>query len=85
MSHVAKSNAKGIGTSSFMDLKAELSKQESEVSRNKLAGIKVPIVRPDKVGSTISAFSSLILNKGPRNRLCGPARTRGSRPVQVAT
>ncbi|KAJ7773214.1 hypothetical protein B0H16DRAFT_1660332 [Mycena metata] len=52
MSGKAKAKAKGISASSFLDLKAELSKQESEFSRNKTAGSSKFIVggvkRPDK-------------------------------------
>ncbi|KAF7374952.1 hypothetical protein MSAN_00381300 [Mycena sanguinolenta] len=52
MSGKAKAKAKGISASSFLDLKAELSKQEDEFARNKAAG-KVNYVvggvkRPDK-------------------------------------
>ncbi|KAJ7127043.1 hypothetical protein C8R44DRAFT_616805 [Mycena epipterygia] len=47
-----KAKAKGISASSFLDLKAELSKQEDEFSRNKAAGKSRFIVggvkRPDK-------------------------------------
>ncbi|KAJ7739778.1 hypothetical protein DFH07DRAFT_983378, partial [Mycena maculata] len=47
-----KSKAKGISASSFLDLKAELSKQEDEFTRNKAAGKSKFIVggvkRPDK-------------------------------------
>lgn len=56
MSHSSKSKAKGIGASSFFDLKAELSKQEAEFSKAKAAGKSTAIVggvkRPDKVGSS---------------------------------
>ncbi|KAJ6494780.1 hypothetical protein C8R47DRAFT_1213459 [Mycena vitilis] len=52
MSGKAKAKAKGISASSFLDLKAELSKQEDEFSRNKAAGKSKYIVggvqRPDK-------------------------------------
>ncbi|KAJ7637716.1 hypothetical protein DFH06DRAFT_1002281 [Mycena polygramma] len=52
MSGKAKAKAKGISASSFLDLKAELSKQEDEFSRNKAAGKLKYIVggvqRPDK-------------------------------------
>ncbi|KAJ7034997.1 hypothetical protein C8F04DRAFT_1210441 [Mycena alexandri] len=52
MSGKAKAKAKGISASSFLDLKAELSKQEGEFSRNKTAGSSKFIVggvkRPDK-------------------------------------
>ncbi|KAJ7494682.1 hypothetical protein B0H11DRAFT_1716850 [Mycena galericulata] len=48
----SKAKAKGISASSFLDLKAELSKQEDEFSRNKAAGKSKFIVggvkRPDK-------------------------------------
>ncbi|RXW21043.1 hypothetical protein EST38_g4801 [Candolleomyces aberdarensis] len=47
-----KAKAKGISTSSFFDLKAELSKQEAEFTKNKAAGNSTTIVggvkRPDK-------------------------------------
>jgi hypothetical protein len=53
MSGKAKAKAKGISASSFLDLKAELSKQEDEFTRNKAAGKSNYIVggvkRPDKV------------------------------------
>ncbi|KAJ7170622.1 hypothetical protein C8R43DRAFT_1085189 [Mycena crocata] len=52
MSGKAKAKAKGISASSFLDLKAELSKQEDEFSRNKAAGksnfIVGGVTRPDK-------------------------------------
>ncbi|KAJ7363965.1 hypothetical protein DFH08DRAFT_680719 [Mycena albidolilacea] len=52
MSGKAKAKAKGISASSFLDLKAELSKQEDEFTRNKAAGKSNYIVggvkRPDK-------------------------------------
>ncbi|KAJ2936662.1 hypothetical protein H1R20_g431, partial [Candolleomyces eurysporus] len=52
MSHKSKAKAKGISTSSFFDLKAELSKQEAEFTKNKAAGNSTTIVggvkRPDK-------------------------------------
>ncbi|KAJ7052633.1 hypothetical protein C8F01DRAFT_998074 [Mycena amicta] len=48
----SKAKAKGISTSSFLDLKAELSKQEGEFARNKAAGKSSYLVggvkRPDK-------------------------------------
>jgi hypothetical protein len=53
MSHNSKAKAKGISTTSFFDLKAELSKQETEFTKNKAAGKSTAIVggvkRPDKV------------------------------------
>ena len=53
MSHKSKAKAKGISTSSFFDLKAELSKQEAEFTKSKAAGSSTTIVggvkRPDKV------------------------------------
>lgn len=52
MSHKSKAKAKGISTTSFFDLKAELSKQEADFTKSKAAG-KTTIVggvpRPDKV------------------------------------
>ncbi|KAJ6513328.1 hypothetical protein C8R45DRAFT_812987 [Mycena sanguinolenta] len=52
MSGKAKAKAKGISASSFLDLKAELSKQEDEFTRNKAAGKSNYVVggvkRPDK-------------------------------------
>ncbi|KAF8206519.1 hypothetical protein K438DRAFT_1578109 [Mycena galopus ATCC 62051] len=52
MSGKAKAKAKGISASSFLDLKAELSKQEDEFTRNKAAGKSSYVVggvkRPDK-------------------------------------
>ncbi|KAK7033065.1 hypothetical protein R3P38DRAFT_781486 [Favolaschia claudopus] len=52
MTSHAKAKAKGISASSFLDLKAELSKQEDEFTRNKAAGKSSYIVggvkRPDK-------------------------------------
>lgn len=46
-SYKEKAKAKGISTTSFFDLKAELSKKESEFTRNKVAGPSslVPKVR----------------------------------------
>jgi len=49
MSYHEKAKAKGISASSFFDLKAELSKKESEFTRNKGAGPSS--ARPDKVRS----------------------------------
>lgn len=53
MSHNSKAKAKGISTTSFFDLKAELSKQEAEFTKTKVAGKSTAIVggvkRPDKV------------------------------------
>ncbi|KAJ7104207.1 hypothetical protein B0H15DRAFT_795014 [Mycena belliarum] len=52
MSSKAKAKAKGVSASSFLDLKAELSKQEDEFSRNKAAGKAKYVVggvkRPEK-------------------------------------
>ncbi|KAF7330505.1 hypothetical protein MVEN_02490000 [Mycena venus] len=52
MSSKAKAKGKGISAGSFLDLKAELSKQEDELARNKAAGKPNYIVggvkRPDK-------------------------------------
>jgi hypothetical protein len=51
-----KGKAKSVSASSFLDLKAELSKQEAEFSRNKAEGKSKYIVggvkRPDKVCRT---------------------------------
>ncbi|KAF7327621.1 hypothetical protein MKEN_00341400 [Mycena kentingensis (nom. inval.)] len=48
----AKAKAKGVSASSFLDLKAELSKQEGQFARNKAAGNSGYVVggvkRPDK-------------------------------------
>lgn len=53
MSATFKAKAKGISASSFLDLKAELSKQEDEFARNKAAGKSSYVVggvkRPNKV------------------------------------
>lgn len=49
MSHHSKSKAKGISATSFLDLKAELSKQEQEFAKNKAAGKTSVVHRPDKV------------------------------------
>ncbi|KDR76324.1 hypothetical protein GALMADRAFT_140036 [Galerina marginata CBS 339.88] len=52
MSHARKSKAKGISASSFFDLKAELSKQEAEISKTKALGQSTAIIggvkRPGK-------------------------------------
>ncbi|TFK40309.1 hypothetical protein BDQ12DRAFT_602657 [Crucibulum laeve] len=52
MSHSTKAKAKGISASSFFDLKAELSKQEEQFTKNKAAGKSSTLVggvkRPDK-------------------------------------
>ncbi|KAJ7475800.1 hypothetical protein FB451DRAFT_1397202 [Mycena latifolia] len=52
----SKAKAKGISASSFLDLKAELSKQEDEFSRNKAAGKAKYVVggvkRPEKKPTT---------------------------------
>ncbi len=49
MAHAAKSKAKGISASSFLDLKAELAKKEGEFSRNAASGKKPS--KPEKVTS----------------------------------
>lgn len=49
---MSKSKGKGVSASSFFDLKAELSKQEQEFTKNKAAGksyIVGGVKRPDKV------------------------------------
>jgi len=55
MSHASKSKAKGISASSFFDLKAELSKKETEFAKAKASGSSTSIVggvkRPDKVST----------------------------------
>jgi hypothetical protein len=55
MSHKTKAKAKGIGASSFFDLKAELSKQETEFAKKKASGESTRIVggipRPGKVSA----------------------------------
>jgi hypothetical protein len=60
MPPVDKARAAGVSASSFFDLKAELSKQEAEFSKNKAAGKSAYTVggtkRPDKVCS----FASLV-------------------------
>ncbi|KAG7089777.1 hypothetical protein E1B28_011430 [Marasmius oreades] len=52
MSHNSKAKAKGISATSFFDLKAETSKWEEELARNKAAGKSTAIVggvsRPNK-------------------------------------
>ncbi|KAF9565223.1 hypothetical protein CPC08DRAFT_630301 [Agrocybe pediades] len=52
MSHQRKAKAKGISASSFFDLKAELSKRETEFAKAKASGASTSIVggvkRPDK-------------------------------------
>jgi len=57
MSHANKSRAKGISASSFFDLKAELSKQETDFAKAKAAGGSTKIIggvkRPDKVGKIL--------------------------------
>jgi len=57
MSHANKSRAKGISASSFFDLKAELSKQETDFAKAKAAGSSTKIIggvkRPDKVGTIL--------------------------------
>ncbi|KAK0223158.1 hypothetical protein IW262DRAFT_1364979 [Armillaria fumosa] len=62
MAHAAKSKAKGISASSFLDLKAELAKKEGEFSRN-AASRKKPS-KPEKK-PTIWARK----NKGVNNRV----------------
>lgn len=61
MSHKTKAKAKGISATSFFDLKAELSKQETEFSKKKAAGESTKFVggvpRPDKVGLSASPKS----------------------------
>ncbi len=49
MAHAAKSKAKGISASSFLDLKTELAKKEGEFSRNTASGKKPS--KPEKVTS----------------------------------
>ncbi|PBK75595.1 hypothetical protein ARMSODRAFT_927679 [Armillaria solidipes] len=61
MAHAAKSKAKGISASSFLDLKAELAKKEGEFSRNAASGKKPS--KPDKK-PTVWARK----NKGVNNR-----------------
>ncbi|KAK0500537.1 hypothetical protein EDD18DRAFT_832355 [Armillaria luteobubalina] len=61
MAHAAKSKAKGISASSFLDLKAELAKKEGEFSRNAASGKKPS--KPEKK-PTIWARK----NKGVNNR-----------------
>jgi hypothetical protein len=55
MSTASKAKAAGISASSFFDLRAELSKQETEFSKKKAAGLSTAIVggvqRPAKVRS----------------------------------
>ncbi|KAF9048717.1 hypothetical protein BJ165DRAFT_1342748 [Panaeolus papilionaceus] len=67
MSHASKSKAKGISSSSFLDLKAELSKQEVEFSKAKAAGRSTSIVggvpRPEKKPTTWARQ-----NKGVKSR-----------------
>ncbi|KAK7044236.1 hypothetical protein VNI00_007958 [Paramarasmius palmivorus] len=67
MSHNSKAKAKGISSSSFFDLKAELAKQEEESRRNREAGKSATIIggvpRPDKK-PTVWARQ----NKGVKNR-----------------
>ncbi|KAK0469850.1 uncharacterized protein EV420DRAFT_70686 [Desarmillaria tabescens] len=46
MAHTAKSKAKGISASSFLDLKAEIAKKEEEFSRKSSSGKKSP--KPEK-------------------------------------
>ncbi|KAK0450131.1 hypothetical protein EV421DRAFT_1307701 [Armillaria borealis] len=61
MAHAAKSKAKGISASSFLDLKAELAKKEGEFSRNAASGKKPS--KPEKK-PTVWARK----NKGVNNR-----------------
>jgi hypothetical protein len=50
---MSKAKAKRVNATTFLDLKAEISKQEEEFSRNKAAGkgnyVVGGIKRPDKV------------------------------------
>ncbi|KAF6757270.1 hypothetical protein DFP72DRAFT_809473 [Ephemerocybe angulata] len=51
MSHKSKAKEKGISTTSFFDLKAELSKQEADFAKSKAAGKRTivgGVPRPDK-------------------------------------
>lgn len=66
MSHASKAKAKGIGASSFFDLKAELAKQEEEFTRSKAAGQSTTIVggvkRPGKVLNYLN-METIIIHK----------------------
>jgi hypothetical protein len=70
MSHTSKSKAKGVSTSSFFDLKAELSKQEAHFAKAKGSGKNTTIIggvkRPDKVYYII--FNLLITDQVLRDR-----------------
>jgi hypothetical protein len=62
MSHNSKAKAKGISSSSFFDLKAELAKQEEESRRNRATGKSATIIggvpRPGKVCIIPGIFQS---------------------------
>jgi len=64
MSHSSKPKAKGVSTSSFFDLKAELSKQQAEFSKNKASGKSTQIVggvkRLDKVSHAIRSYICML-------------------------
>jgi len=64
MSHSSKPKAKGVSTSSFFDLKAELSKQQAEFAKNKASGKSAQIVggvkRPDKVSHPIPSYICML-------------------------
>ena len=52
MSHSKKAKAAGVSASSFLDLKAEIVKQEAEFAKSKASGVsytKGSAQRPDKV------------------------------------
>ncbi|KAJ3815564.1 hypothetical protein EV368DRAFT_81778 [Lentinula lateritia] len=64
--HSAKSKLKGVSTSSFFDLKAEISKKEDEFARDKAAGKTYTlgrVTRPDKKTTKWS-----LPNKGVQSR-----------------
>ena len=87
-----KSRASGVSASSFLDLKAELAKQESEFSKNKgksgqstyiVGGVK----KPDRV-SKLSIYGylfQLLLADVVllRNQLFGPERIKALPLVQL--
>lgn len=61
MSHNKKAKAAGVSASSFLDLKSELAKQESEFAKNKSSGKSYVVggsQRPEKVSSLLCELLS---------------------------
>ncbi len=80
-----KARAAGVSASSFLDLKAELSRKEEELSKAKASGKVVAAVkRPDKVcKSSLTMTRYFVMYSYVRllrNRQYGQDRTKASRP-----